>query len=159
MPLSTSLVLTGISAVLFVPLALTERRSLILRSVYVLAGMLLTLSLGLLFAALGFERDLHQSGGRTPVERVTPAVVEVDLAARWATRGFGGWLAILAAGELLRIVLKRMAGGELLGPAVLFLAGAVLIEPQWGIGVAFAVGLVCVAVVAVWGRTPNPALT
>ena len=153
-----ALILAGILAAVFVPLALTEKRSLVVRSAYVLAGMLLALSLGLLFASLGFERDARQPGSRSAVERVTPAApaaVEIDVATRWAARGFGGWLAVLAAGELLRLVLKRPAGAELLGPALLFLAGAVLIEPHWGIGAAFAVGLACIAVVAVWGKTPN----
>jgi hypothetical protein len=153
-----TLLLTGILAAAFVPLALTEKRSLALRSVYVLVGMVFTLSLGLLFASLGFERDSGPHTSRVPVERTTPAAVEIDLAARWAARGFGGWLAVLASGELLRLVLKRPAGAELLGPAVLFLAGAVLIEPQWGLGVAFAVGLACVAAVGVWGRPAAAAL-
>jgi hypothetical protein len=160
MALGTALFLTGFVAVLFVPLALTEKRSLALRSAYLLVSMLLALSLGLLFASLGFERNTSGSrpNGRVSVESVTPAVIEMDLASRWAARGFGGWLAVLAAGELLRLILKRPTGAELLGPAVLFLAGAVLLDPQWGTAVAFAVGLVCVACVAVCGKTPNQAL-
>jgi hypothetical protein len=143
-----ALILTGILAVLFVPLALTEKRSLGVRTAYVLVGMLLALSLGLLFASLGFERGGPSSRSSGPA----PGVVEVEAATRWAARGFGGWLAILAAGELLRLVLKRPAESEILGPSVLFLAGAVLLDPQWGTAVALAVGLACITVVALRGR-------
>jgi hypothetical protein len=136
----------------FVVLALAEKRTLAARATYALVAGVLTFALGLLAASLGFERGT--SGGRMVIERTLP--VELEVAARWAARGFGGWLAVLAAGELLRLVLKRTAGPEVLGSAVLFLAGAILIDPQWGLGVAFAVALACLTVGSVWGRPAAP---
>jgi hypothetical protein len=60
------------------------------------------------------------------------------------------------AGELLRVVLKHSAGSEILGPSIVFLAGVLLIDPQWGSGMAFAVGLVCITITTVWGKTSPP---
>jgi hypothetical protein len=148
-----ALFLTVLFGAGFVALALWEQRNLAVRILQVLVAGAFTLALGFLLAALGFEHG--SPGGKAVVERTLPSI-EVESATRWAVRAFGGWLVVLAAGELLRLVVKRTAGTELLGPAVLFLAGALLIDPQWGLGVAFAVGLVCVAAVSVWGRPIVP---
>lgn len=156
MTLGVALFLTSILALLFVPLALTDKRSLRMQSAYGIVGMAFALSLALLFASLGFDPHMGSSAGRVVIERVTPPAIEVDVATKWAVRGFGGWLAILAAGELLRLVLKRSAGSEILGPSIVFLAGVLLIDPQWGTGMAFGVGLVCITITAVWGKTSPP---
>ncbi len=156
MSLGVTLFLTSILALLFVPLALTDKRSLRMQSAYGIVGMAFALSLALLFASLGFDPHAGSSAGRVVIERVTPPVIEVDVATKWAVRGFGGWLAILAAGELLRVVLKHSAGSEILGPSIVFLAGVLLIDPQWGSGMAFAVGLVCITITTVWGKTSPP---
>jgi hypothetical protein len=149
MSVGLSLFLVAVFGAAFVLLALADRRTLVARTAYALVAGVLTFALGLLAASLGFDHG--PTGGRMVIER-TVSAVEIEVAARSAARGFGGWLAVLAAGELLRLVLKRTAGTEVLAPAVLFLAGAILIDPQWGLGVAFAVALACLTAMSVWGR-------
>jgi hypothetical protein len=61
-------------------------------------------------------------------------------------------LVVLATGEMLRLILKRPVGSQLLGPVILFLAGALLFEPYWALGVAFAIGLAGIVVLSIWGR-------
>jgi hypothetical protein len=155
--------LTVILAMMFVPLALTEKRSLILRSAYVLVGMLFTFMLGELFIRIRSGEDHHVLPSQrsvipytpTVIEQGTPSAVDLEVAMRWAAHGFGLWLSILAAGELLRLVLKRIAGSELLGPFALFLAGALLIDPHWSLGLAIAVALACLAIISVYGGRSN----
>lgn len=73
-----------------------------------------------------------------------------------AVHGLGFWLVVLASGELLRLVLKRPAGIDLLGPSILFVAGVSLIEPHWAAWLVFATGLLSLAALALWGRkTPE----
>ena len=145
--------LVAVFGVGFVVTALSEKRTLAARAAHAVVAALLTLALGLWFAALGFERG--PTGGRMVMERGL-TTVEVEVASRWALRAFGAWLVVLAGGELLRLILKRAAGTEVLAPAVLFLAGTLLIDPQWGIGAALAVALACLTAVSVWGRPGAP---
>jgi hypothetical protein len=121
-----ALIFVAVLAAVFVPLALSDRRSLILRSAYVLVGALLTLMLGVLFA--GF------SAPKSDLRAVPAFGVEVEAGTRWAARGLGGCLALLAGGELLRLILRRTAGPEAIGSVVVFLGGVLLVEPQWGSG-------------------------
>jgi hypothetical protein len=144
------IILVAVLSLAFVPLALTQRRGLAVRTAYVLVGMFLAFSFGLLFDSMEFGRV---NDGRHTIA-VPPPGLEVESATRWAVHAFGGCLAFLAAGELLRLILKRTAGTEIIAPTLLFLAGVLLVEPQWGAGAALAVGLAAVAVVAVWGRLP-----
>jgi hypothetical protein len=44
---------------------------------------------------------------------------------------------------------------ELLAPAVVFLAGLLLLQPHWGVAVGFALALAVVVALAVW----RPALS
>jgi hypothetical protein len=158
-----ALLLTSCLAMLFLRLALSEKQSDRSRFFYALIGMAFTLSLGLFFSSLGVERYANASSFPTPImppniniERLAHTTVETDLVIHHAAHGLGGWLVVMAAGELLRVILKRAAGTELLGPAILFLTGALLIEPQWGIALALAVGLASVAAITFRGKMPPP---
>jgi len=149
--ISFAVFLVAVLSFAFVPLALSERRSLVVRSAYVLVGMFLAFAFGLLFDSLEFG---HVDRHHIPTIPFPAPGLEVEAATRWAVHAFGGCLALLAAGELLRLTLKRPAGTEVIAPAVLFLAGWLLVEPQWGAGVALAVGLAALAALAIRGRPP-----
>ncbi|HEV3386970.1 MAG TPA: hypothetical protein VG097_19285 [Gemmata sp.] len=155
--LGYTLIMTLLFAVSFVPLALTEKKTLVVRSLYVLVAMLFTLSLGFLFT--NFERQGENRGpsGMVKFGDGFAATIDAEKAMHLAARGFGLWLVVLAGGELLRLILKRPVGHELLGSAVLFLAGASLIEPHWAIGLAIAVGLASIAIVSLWGQKQEEA--
>jgi hypothetical protein len=158
------LIMVLLFALSFVPLALTDKKTLIVRSLYVIVAMLFTLWLGMLFTS--FERhgeDRSRIGSERFGTGLAPSI-QTEMAIQMAARGFGLWLVVLATGELLRLTLKRPVGTELLGSAVLFLAGALLIEPHWAIGLAIAVGLAGIAIVSLWshkreGTTPAGAHT
>jgi hypothetical protein len=143
MELGAMVMLTGVLAALYVPLALIERQHLGVRSAYALVSLLLTLSLGLFFASMGEKRVRSNVSRVREMELSVPISIEIDVATRWATQFFGGWLVVMAAGELLRLLLKRPATSGLLGPIVLFSAGAMLLQPQWVIAVPFAISILC----------------
>jgi hypothetical protein len=129
--------------ILFVPLALTERSSLFLRSLLVLVAALVAFWCTLL-SGLPHDHVIEEAagGGVVTVETATPS----------ASRVVGMWLVLLGAGELLRLTLKREAGTRLLAPAAVFLGGVLLLEPHWGISLAFGAVALAIALVAIWGR-------
>ena len=129
--------------ILFVPLALTERSSLFVRSILVCVAALLSI-LCTLVSGLPHGYIMEEAAGR--------GVVTVGTASLLASRMLGIWLVLLAAGELLRLTLKREAGTRLLTPAAVFLGGVLLLEPHWGISLAFGAVALAIAVVAVWGQ-------
>ncbi len=149
MPMGYALILTLLFALLYVPLALTDRKTLITRSLYVIVGMMLTLTLCALFKSFESHND---SRGNVNLQQGISIVIDTHKSMQLALRGFGLFLVILASGELIRLVLKRIAGSELLGPAILFLAGALLFEPYWAFGLAIAIGLAGIVVLGIWGR-------
>jgi hypothetical protein len=150
--LGYTLIMTVLFALSFVALAFTEKKSLIARSLYALVAMLFTLSLCLLFAHFERHGESRGSSGLVGYGVGLTTTIETERVMQLAARGFGLWLVVLATGELLRLTLKRPVGPEILGPAVLFLAGASLIEPHWAIGLAIAVGLAGIAIVSLWGH-------
>jgi uncharacterized membrane protein len=155
MELGAMVMLTGILALFYVPLALTERQHLGVRSAYAFVSLLLALSLGLFFASLGEKRVRSNVSRVREVELSIPLSIEVDVAMRWASQGVGGWLVIMAAGELFRHLLKRPATPALLGPVLLFTAGATLLSPQWVIGVPFVISIMCIAFTSIRGPLPK----
>jgi hypothetical protein len=150
--MSYALILAIFASFLFILLALTEKKSLLVRSLYLFVGILLTLSLGFMFTSFERHGDYRGPGGMEKFTVGLPIVVETEKAMQLTVRGFGLWLVIVASGELLRLILKRPVGSELLGPAVLFLVGALLIEPYWVIGVPLSIALAGIVIVSVWGR-------
>ena len=147
-----ALILTIFVSFLFILLALTEKRSLLVRSLYLFVGILLTLSLGYMFTSFERHGDNRGSGGMERFAVGLPFIVETEKAMQLSGRGLGLWLVLLASGELLRLILKRPVGSELLAPAVLLLLGTLLIEPIWVIGVPLTVALAGIAIVSVWGQ-------
>ncbi|HEX3148937.1 MAG TPA: hypothetical protein VHR66_12720 [Gemmataceae bacterium] len=153
MAIGFTLFLSAVFGIAFVVLALSEKRTYVLQVIYALVAAILTFVLGVTFGSLGFDHGLST---RVNIDKGFLNGVEVEVATRWATRGFGGWLVVLAAGELLRLMFKPSETTHLLAPAVLFLAGALLIEPHWGLGVALAVALICATGLAICGRRVMP---
>jgi hypothetical protein len=157
MAIGFTLFLSAVLGIAYVFLALTEKRTLLLQVLYALVAAILTFVLGMTFGSLGFDHRMSTSSTRMTLEHGVLSGVEVESATRWATRGFGGWLTVMAAGELLRLMFKRLESPQLLAPVVLFLAGALLIEPHRGLGVALAVALICATALAIWGRSETAA--
>ena len=160
-PAAALLILT-VSALIFVPLALTERSSLLFRSLYVLSAMLFGLALGLMLISLEPRRNSSVTSVRPSfgqqfqtVGVESGSVIEVEIGMNWAVRALGIWIAIIGAGELLRLILKRTANTQLLGPVILFLAGVLLIEQHWVVGCSLAVSLIGLVTVSIWRGTPR----
>ncbi|MBN9519429.1 hypothetical protein J0H58_13045 [bacterium] len=144
----------------FASLALTDTVTPRGRASQALLAAGVVLCLGLFFAALaGAPADRSDTPSAPAVTRLPPEVsaaeraARVEVSIRWAGRAVGCWVALLAASELLRLVLKRPAGAELLGPAAVFLAGVLLLEPGWAVGLGFVLLVTAAAGLAVWRRS------
>ncbi|MBX9583554.1 MAG: hypothetical protein K2X87_24900 [Gemmataceae bacterium] len=146
------LFLLAASAVSYLWLSLTDRRSITVRVWQGLAAGLFGLALVLTATSVG-------RGVRSGVT-VRSGDIDAEAAVQPAGRAVGGWLALLGVGELLRVGLKRRAGVELLDPFALLLAGVLLFSPHWSVGVALAVVLLALVGLHIWGpraAAPPPA--
>jgi hypothetical protein len=144
----------------FASLALSDTVTPRGRAFQALLAAGVVLCLGLFLAALtGAPADRPDTSPTPAVMRLPPEAtaaeraVRVEALTRWAGRAVGCWVVLLAATELLRLVIKRQAGAELLGPAAVFLAGVLLLDPGWAVGLGFALLVASAAGLAVWRQT------
>ena len=84
------------------------------------------------------------------VSRVPTEVLAALSLPRGVTAVAGAWLAVMAAGELARVVLARRPAVEAVGLVALALAGGLFAEPGVGAGVGLGLAAAALAAVAVW---------
>jgi hypothetical protein len=153
------LILGGALFIAYVLVALSDGRGLLVRiSQAILAGLVIVvLAPGLFLLSHEAQESARRMEG-FPGAGAGPVSSEREQSGiRWTGQAVGAWIALLAVSELLRLILRRQAGAEVLAPVALFLAGVILIDPNGWTAFAFAMVVLGIAGMAVWRPGSNQA--